>query len=145
MKRVIVLFCLFAFYSISQAQIGIPKVNSASGASALLKDFVKPPAIGDIAGTSTGITDLLSSKLSLPGTQKPGLSDAISGFLTSKKGITGLAGSNPTSYLAKFNPLQKGLFGKMKGIMGASAFTKFLGLKPSGSNIAGNALSHLFF
>ena len=65
--------------------------------------------------------------------------------LKQKKDITGLADSNPTSYLSKFNPLQQGLFGKLKGIIGASTFTKFLGLKPSGSGIAGNALSHLFF
>jgi hypothetical protein len=81
----------------------------------------------------------------LPSAQKPKLTDMVSGFLTSKKGITGLADSNPTSYLSKFNPLQQGLFGKMKGLIGASAFTKFLGLKPSGNNIAGNALSNLFF
>ena len=144
MKKIIATIVLFAYYSSLTAQINVPKINTET-ASGVLKDFVKPPAIGDIAGTSNGITDLLSSKLSLPGTQKPGLTDAISGFLTSKKSITGLAGSNPTSYLSKFNPLQKGLFGKMKGIMGASVFTKFLGLKPMGSNITGNALSHLFF
>jgi hypothetical protein len=57
----------------------------------------------------------------------------------------GLDAINPTSYLAKFNPLQQGLFGKINGIMGASAFTKFLGMKPSGNNIAGNALSNLLF
>ena len=145
MKKVIVAFSFLAFYSSSQAQLSIPKVNSTSGVSSSLKDFVKPPAIGDIAGTSSGIADLLGSKLSLPGTQKPALTDAVSGFLTSKKGIAGLADTNPSGYLSKFNPLQKGLFGKMKGIMGASAFTKFLGLKPAGSNIAGNSLSHLFF
>jgi hypothetical protein len=83
--------------------------------------------------------------LSLPSGQKTGLADAISGFLTRKKDIVGLADTNPTSYLSKFNPLQKGLFDKIKGIVGASAFTKFLGLKPAGDKAAGNVLSNLFF
>jgi hypothetical protein len=33
----------------------------------------------------------------------------------------------------------------MKGIMGATAFSKFLGMKPSGNNIGTNLLSNLFF
>jgi len=32
------------------------------------------------------------------------LSDAVGGFLTSKKQLTALAGTNPAGYLAKFNP-----------------------------------------
>jgi hypothetical protein len=40
--------------------------------------------------------------------------------------------------------MQQGLFGKMKGIMGAGNFSKFLNMKPSGSG-AGNVLSNLFF
>ena len=139
MRKIIFAFALFACYSISHAQVTVPKTTVST------KDFIKPPAIGDVGKTTTGIVDDLIGKLSLPAAQKPKLTDAISGFLTKKKDITGLADTNPTSYLAKFNPLQKGLFDKLKGIMGASAFTKFLGLKPSGSGAAGNLLSNLFF
>jgi hypothetical protein len=140
MKKIILVFSLIACFSISRAQVTIPKTVSSSAAN-----FIKPPAIGDIGGTTKGIVDMLGSKLALPDGQKPQLTDVISGFLTKKKDITGLASTNPTDYLSKFNPLQKGLFDKMKGIMGATAFTKFLGLKPSGSGVAGNLLSHLFF
>ena len=139
MKRIIFAFVLFACYSISHAQVTVPKTTVST------KDFLKPPAIGDVGKTTTSIVDDLTSKLSLPAAQKPKLTDVISGFLTKKKDITGLADTNPPSYLSKFNPLQKGLFDKLKGIMGASAFTKFLGLKPSGSGAAGNILSNLFF
>ena len=139
MKKIILAFVLFAIYGIGQAQVTVPKTVPST------KDFIKPPAIGDVGKTTTGIVDDLTSKLSLAAAQKPKLTDIISGFLTKKKDITGLADTNPTSYLSKFNPLQKGLFDKLKGIMGASAFTKFLGLKPSGSGVAGNLLSNLFF
>jgi hypothetical protein len=122
------------------AQITLPKTDPTS----LVNDFVKPPAIGDIGKTTSGIMGMLGG-LGLTDAQKPKLTDAISGFLGQKKGILGLAGKNPADYLAKFNPLQKGLFDKMKGIMGATAFSKFLGMKPSGNNIGTNLLSNLFF
>jgi hypothetical protein len=144
MKQIMTVLLLIASFSISQAQIKLPKIDTKSATSALT-DFVKPPSIGDLGSTTSGVVDLLTSKLGLPASQKPELTSAISGFLKEKKGIAALANTNPTDYLSKFNPLQKGIFGKLKGIMGASAFTKMLGLKPSGSNIAGNALSHLFF
>ena len=144
MKKILAIIVFVASYGISQAQINMPKVDVNSATSALT-NFVKPPAIGDIGSTTSGVVDMLTSKLGLPASQKTDLTSAISGFLGQKKGILGLANTDPAGYLAKFNPLQQGLFGKLKGIMGATAFTKFLGLKPSGSNVAGNALSHLFF
>jgi len=147
MKKIIAILLFTALYGVSQAQFALPKIDTKSveSATSALKNFVKPPAIGDVGGTAGTIVDMLSSKLSLPAALKPKLISAVSGFLTNKKSITGLADTNPTGYLAKFNPLQKGLFGKLKGIMGTSAFTKMLGLKPTGSDIAGNALSNLFF
>jgi hypothetical protein len=98
-----------------------------------------------ISGLLFSVNVYFPDKLGLPSSQKTDLTSALSGFLTDKKGFAGLSNTDPASYLSKFNPLQQGLFGKLKGIMGASAFTKFLGLKPSGSNIVGNAFSHLFF
>jgi len=139
MKKLILAFALFACYGTSQAQVTVPKTTVST------QDFIKPPAIGDIDKTTSSVVDDLTSKLSLPAAQKPKLIDAIGGFLKQKKDIIGLADTNPTDYLSKFNPLQKGLFGKLKGIMGSSIFTKFLGLKPSGSGAAGNILSNLFF
>ena len=139
MKKIVLAFLFIASFGICNAQVTVPKTTPST------KDFIKPPVIDDVDKTTSSVVDDLTSNLSLPVAQKPKLTDLISGFLKQKKDITGLADSNPTNYLSKFNPLQQGLFGKLKGIIGASAFTKFLGLKPSGSGIAGNVLSHLFF
>lgn len=122
------------------AQITVPKISTPAKPS--VTDFIKPPAIGDITKTTGGIVDALTSQLGLPGTQKPALTSAVSSFLGTKSGIMGLATSNPTQYLSKFNPLQAGLFTKLKGIMGAAKFASFLKLKPAN---AGNVLSNLFF
>ncbi len=140
MKKVWILMAFVAFGANLHAQITLPKTD----ASSLTKNFIKPPAIGDIGKTTSGIMGMLGG-LGLTDAQKPKISEAINGFLGQKKGFLDLAGKNPAEYLKKFNPLQKGLFDKMKGIMGATMFSKFLGLKPSGSNVAGNLLSNLFF
>lgn len=122
------------------AQITVPKVTAP--AAATISNFIKPPAIGDVTKTTGGIVEALTSQLSLPATQKPALTSAISGFLGSKSGIMDLAGKNPTDYLSKFNPLQTGLFSKIKTIIGAAKFASFLKLKPAN---AGNVLSNLFY
>lgn len=140
MKKAILFFGFCILTATLQAQITLPKTDP----TALVKDFVKPPAIGDIGKTTSGILGMLGG-LGLTDAQKPKLTDAISGFLGQKKGFLDLAGKNPAEYLKKFNPLQKGLFDKMKGIMGSTMFSKFLGMKPSGNNIGTNLLSNLFF
>ena len=145
MKKLLAVFLIAVVFDVSHAQISIPKVDTKSVTSSVMKDFIKPPAIGDIGATTSSIVNMLTSKLSLTDALKPKLTDAIGAFLKDKKLITGLADTNPADYLAKFGPLQKGLFTKMKGIIGADAFTKMMGLKPSGSSIAGNPLSNLFF
>ena len=123
----------------AHAQIKVP-----SGTTDVLKNFTEPPAIGDIGKTAGGIADLLGSKLSLSGDQKKSTLDAVTGFLKDKQGIMGLVKSNPADYLKKFNPLQSGLFSKLKTILGAAKFANFMGLKPT-KDIAGNLLSNLFF
>lgn len=144
MKKILFIIVLAAFCNISKAQISIPKIDAKAATSAL-NSFIKPPAIGDVSSLTGGVVDLLTSKLSLPAALKPKLVETISSFLKDKKSILSLADTNPMDYLAKFSPLQKGLFSKLKGIVGADAFTKFIGLKPSGNNVAGNPLSNLFF
>jgi hypothetical protein len=91
------------------------------------------------------VVQQLTSQLGLPAAQAGPLNNVVSGFLKQKQGIMGLAGSQPSAYLSKLAPMQKGLFSQMKGIMGAAAFSKFLGMKPKGSAVAGNVLSNLFF
>jgi hypothetical protein len=144
MKKIFSIILLAVVCSVSQAQISIPKIDAKSVTSAL-NSFIKPPAIGDAGAIAGSVADLLTSKLSLPAIVKPKLVEAIGGFLKDKKSILSLADTNPVDYLAKFSPLQKGLFTKLKGIVGAEAFTKMLGLKPAGNNVAGNILNNIFF
>jgi hypothetical protein len=141
MKKVLMLLAFAtALHLGAQAQIKIPTSTNDA-----VKNFTAPPSFTDAGKTAGDITDLLTSKLSLDGKQKTSTLDAITGFLGNKKDILGLAKTNPSDYLKKFNPLQSGLFGKLKGIMGAAKFANFMNLKPSGKNIAGNLLSNLFF
>lgn len=143
MKKQVLCIAFFALSATLNAQISIPKTTSTDPTS-VVKNFIKPPSIGDIGKTTNGIMGMLGG-LGLSSSQKPKVTDAISGFLGQKKGILSLADKNPTDYLSKFGPLQKGLFDKLKGIMGATMFSKFLGMKPSGNNIGSNLLSNLFF
>lgn len=138
MKKLILAAAIFCTALTVTAQVKLPDAADAA------KGFIKPPAIGDLAGTSSGIVTELTSKLGLAATQKPALTDAVSSFLKSKSGIMSLADSKPADYLSKFNPLQSGLFTKLKTILGAAKFASFLKLKPTG-NGAGNILSNLFF
>jgi len=145
MKKILLLAISCIALSNVQAQLSLPKTADVTkAATSALGSFIAPPKLGDITGTTNSVVDKLSSQLSLPGAQKAPLTDAIGGFLKQKQGIMSLAGSDPTAYLSKLAPLQQGLFGKMKGIMGAANFGKFMNLKPSGSG-AGNVLSNLFF
>ena len=84
MKKIIATIVLFAYYSSLTAQINVPKINTET-ASGVLKDFVKPPAIKDIAGTSTGITDLLSSNSHYRVHKNQDLQMASAVFLPAKK------------------------------------------------------------
>ena len=140
MKKTFLFLALMAIGYGIQAQISLPKAD----ASSLVKDFVKPPSICDIGKTTDGIMGMLGG-IGLTDSQKPKVSEAINGFLGQKTGILSLADKNPADYLKKFNPMQQGLFGKLKGIMGANTFSKFLKLKPSGKNIGTSLLSNLFF
>ncbi|MFN9802380.1 MAG: hypothetical protein ACK54Y_01020 [Bacteroidota bacterium] len=144
-KYSLVLLCL-GFSALLRAQISLPKTaNLTKAATSTLGNFIAPPAIGDITGTSSKVVNQLTSQLGLPSAQTGPLNNIVSGFLKQKQGIMGLAGSQPAAYLQKLAPMQKGLFSQLKGVMGAAAFSKFLGMKPKGSAIAGNALSNLFF
>ena len=140
MKKTLFLALVSIFSATAFAQITVPKVSTP--AATTVGKFIMPPAIGDITKTTGGIVEALTGQLALPATQKPALTSAISGFLGSKSGIMDLAGKNPADYLNKFNPLQSGLFSKIKTIIGAAKFASFLKLKPAN---AGNVLSNLFY
>lgn len=134
MKKILVFMLLLCGTFMAEAQVKLPSTPK----------FVSPPAIGDVDKTTGAITDELTSKLTLDGKQKIGVFDAVKGFLGQKSGIMGLAKTDQAGYLSKFSGLQTGLFGKLKGVLGATKYANFLKLKPSG-NGAGNILSNLFF
>ena len=140
MKKTFLLVAIALFSISAMSQITVPKVAAPDATT--IGNFIKPPAIGDITKTTGSIVETLTGKLALPAAQKPALTSAISGFLGSKNSIMDLAGKNPTAYLNKFNPMQAGLFSKIKTIIGAAKFANFLKLKPPDS---GNVLSNLFF
>ncbi len=145
MKKLGLLLMLLLIGLMVEAQVTLPKMPvSKDVVGTTLKNFIAPPPIGDIGKTTDGVVGKLMSSLALGADKKPALTSAISGFLKDKQGFIGLAKSAPAEYLSKFNPLQKGLFGKLKSTIGAAAFTKFMGLKPAGGD-ATNVLSNLFF
>ncbi len=137
MKKILLMLSLVAgAFTVSNAQIKVPTTGD------ITKNFIAPPAIGDVGKTSKGIVDELTKTLGLDGGQSKSTLDEVTKFLGSKSDFLGLGKTNPSEYLKKFNPLQKGLFGKLNTIMGATKYAKFLGLKPAK---AGSLLSNLFF
>jgi hypothetical protein len=145
MKKLGLLLMVMFIGLMVEAQVTLPKMPASKDMEGMaMKNFIAPPPIGDVGKTTDGIVGKLISSLALGADKKPGLTSAIGGFLKDKQGFIGLAKSAPAEYLSKFNPLQKGLFGKLKSTMGAAAFTKFMGLKPAGGD-ATNVLSNLFF
>ncbi|MBV7533158.1 hypothetical protein [Chitinophaga sp. sic0106] len=99
---------------------------------------------GNLGNMTSGIMGMLTPSLGLSNAQQPQVQNLISGFLQKKAGILPLQQSNPADYSSKFSGLQGGLFSKLKGVLSAAQYTKFLGLKPK-TNDATNALSQLFF
>lgn len=105
------------------------------------------------AATSAGlnVSDLsgqvmtkLNPALSLTKDQEPKVLSAINDFLKNKSGIMGLATSNKTQYTSKLGELTSSLIAKLKPILTATQYAKFLGLKPTTNN-ANNVLSQLFY
>ena len=133
MKKLLFVFAALLGVFVAGAQIKTPS----------LTDFVKPPVYTNADSVSKGVLTTLTSQLGLSTAQQTKAAAPILGFLTEKQGILGLATSNAASYVSKFKPLQSGLFTKLKGILTVAQYTKFLGLKPSGSGV-GNILSNLF-
>lgn len=104
-----------------------------------------PVSVGgfDVKGIASSVMTKLAP-LALSGTQKNSVLSTVTSFLTQKSGIVGLATSAPAEYAKKFAPMNTDLLGKMKDILTAAQYTKFLGLKPK-TNDPTNALSQLFF
>ncbi|SHL59067.1 hypothetical protein SAMN05444266_10494 [Chitinophaga jiangningensis] len=126
--------------------IGLATVTTASAQGVLdqAKKAAGTTQTGNTGNLTSSIMGMLTPSLGLSNAQQPQVQNLITGFLQKKAGIMPLQQTNPADYTSKFNGLQGGLFSKLKGILSAAQYTKFLGLKPK-TNDATNALSQLFF
>ncbi|HRZ98427.1 MAG TPA: hypothetical protein P5084_12800 [Paludibacter sp.] len=98
----------------------------------------------DVNSLSSGILSKLNTKLKLTPDQKTKVLSAVTSFLQDKSGIIASATTNKNQYVAKLAKLTQKLSTKLKPVLTASQYTKFLGLKPA-TNDANNVLSQLFY
>ena len=108
---------------------------------------------GDLSSATSGfnvksltksIMGKLVPALKLTDTQKPGVTSAVTDFLTQKAKILPLQQTDAGSYSTKFTSLFSGLKTKLGGLISPTQLTSFMGLKPS-TNDPKNVLSNLFY
>lgn len=149
MKQFIAIVFLTALTgSAAFAQSSLPKSAPApapkpTAAAPQVLDAAKAQGF-DVKSMANSILGKLTPALGLSAVQKPGVLNAVTGFLTDKSGIMGLAKTDKAAYASKFAGLQNGLLGKLKTILSVAQYTKFLGLKPKTNDVT-NVLSQLFF
>lgn len=132
-KLLTLMFLLATLPLLSSAQSLLDKAKSTTPSSGI-----------DVKSTANAILGKLGPALALTNTQKPTVLTAVTGFLKDKSGILGLLNTDKAAYTSKSASLQSGLFGKLKTILTAAQYAKFLGLKPKAGDTA-NALSQLFY
>ena len=131
MKKYLLIFS-FVFVAATTVEAQTPQVKLPAATTGF-----------DVKSLTSGIMGKLAP-LALTAAQNTKVTSAVTDFLTKKSGILGLATSKPAEYATKFAGLNSGLLSSMKGILTASQYTKFLGLKPK-TNDATNVLSQLFY
>jgi hypothetical protein len=98
----------------------------------------------NIEGNVNAIVSKLNTALTLTDVQKTKLPESITAFLNQRSLILPLAGSNPKTYDTKLNSMHNGFYRKLKSILTADQYAKFLTLKPA-DNDATNVLSQLYY
>jgi len=98
----------------------------------------------NVKSLTTSIMNKLVPALTITDDQKPGVTDAISGFLVQKSKILPLKQSDPPTYSKKQSSLFNTLKSKLGSVLSGNQFTKFLAMKPKKSDTS-NALWNLFF
>nr|WP_295874935.1 hypothetical protein [uncultured Chitinophaga sp.] len=138
MKKVFLpMLCVWFFSAASvQAQSILDQAKKTAGT-------VQNP-LANYGGVASSILSKLTPALGLTAVQQPKVTDLVTGFLKQKAGIMPLQQSNPAAYASKLSGLQGGLFSKLKLLLTAAQYTKFLGLKPKTNDVA-NVLSQLFY
>lgn len=134
MKKLIFVFAVSLGYGLFATSCSTTKAASSVASMAGL----------DVNSLTSGLMGSLTPSLGLSAAQKPGVTSAITDFLTKKSGIMGLATSNPVKYASQASSLFGGLKSKLGGVLTGAQLTKFMSLKPS-TNDATNVLSNLFY
>ena len=134
MKRLFILYflCIFISFGI-QAQDALKKATSPATAMGF-----------DVKSLTTSIMNKLVPSLKITDNQKPGVTDAISGFLVEKSKILPLQQSNPPTYASKQGSLFNTLKSKLGGALTSGQLTKFLTMKPKTYDPL-NELSSIFY
>jgi len=119
----------------SSAQVGglLDKAKSATSG----KNF-------DVSKLTSSIMGKLTPSLNLTSAQKPGVTNAVTSYLTDKSKIVNLQASDPSAYAQKQGSLFATLKSKLAGILLKNQMQKFMGLKPKTNNPL-NSLSQLFY
>jgi hypothetical protein len=141
MKTLLTVLILAITSSAAFSQSLLKKVQSAASSNVSTSSL---PSLGNIGSVKDAIMSKLTPSLGLTPAQKPAVSTDVTDYLKSKAGIMPLANTDKTAYASKSTSLISGLSSKLKTVLTAAQFSKFLGLKPSAPS-AGNVLSSLFF
>jgi hypothetical protein len=98
----------------------------------------------NIEGNVNAIVSKLNTALTLTDIQKTKLPDVITAFLNQRALILPLANSNAKTYDTKLKSLHNGFYRKLKTILTAEQYARFLELKPT-DNDTTNVLSQLYY
>ena len=134
-------------YFILALSFGMLLSSNAQISTSSLKNTAKKVSTAtglDVNAVSEKIMSKLTTALTLTKDQQPKVLATVTHFLKSKSEILALAGSDKSKYNTQLNALTTDLTSKLKPILSASQYTKFLGLKPT-TNTASNVLSQLFY
>ena len=134
-------------YFIIALSFGILLSSNAQISTSSLKNTAKKVSTAaglDVNAVSEQIMSKLTTALNLTKEQQPKVLSAVTNFLKSKSEILPLAASDKSKYTTQLNTLTSNLTSKLKPILTAAQYTKFLGLKPT-TNTASNVLSQLFY
>lgn len=134
-------------YFILALSFGMLLSSNAQISTSSLKNTAKKVSTAtglDVNAVSEKIMSKLTTALTLTKDQQPKVLATVTNFLKSKSEILALAGSDKSKYNTQLNALTTDLTSKLKPILSAAQYTKFLGLKPT-TNTATNVLSQLFY
>ena len=134
-------------YFILALSFGMLLSSNAQISTSSLKNTAKKVSTAtglDVNAVSEKIMSKLTTALTLTKDQQPKVLATVTNFLKSKSEILALAGSDKSKYNTQLNALTTDLTSKLKPILSATQYTKFLGLKPT-TKTASNVLSQLFY